>query len=362
MESSSSHRKLFVTALCRSFVLFVSTLLLTTNALANSAVHRTASIVTGASGYVGREVVNELLRDDQQTVYCLVRPSRLTSESEYWKSKPADSVHVLPYDMLDGGKSMKHALSIASSDDVDNLCVYHIASVFGPTDDHVQTAKDNVMGTEDVVRAISTVDNKKCRLVLTSSMAAVRGTGQEPLNGKYYTHKDWNTVSELGSNWGGSYQWSKAESERRAWDLARHLNVPMTSLCPSFVFGPPCDGKLSNSYSIQLVGQWVHGRSDVQSRLCVDIRDVAKAHVAAGTVDEAVNERFILSTESRLPSIEMAKSLKQIVTDLNLGDPDSITFDAKFSGGAIPIGTKEVEATERLQGVLGVKLRPVEET
>ena len=45
-----------------------------------------------------------------------------------------------------------------------------------------------------------------------------------------------------------------------------------------------------------------------------------------------------------------------------LGDPEKIHFDSSFQGGAIPIGEKEVESVERLESLLGVKLRSVEET
>jgi len=318
-----------------------------------------SSIVTGANGYVGRQVVKTLLEEECHPVYCLVRESRVKSEKEYWSQKTND-VTVLPYDMLDGGKSLTNALKQAcSSDESDSdVCVYHIASVFGPSENHIQTAKDNVQGTEDVVSSVAKYPN--CKLVVTSSMAAVRGSGQTPLNGKFYTHEDWNTHSKLGDGWGSSYQWSKAESEKRAWDLAKELNVPMSVICPSFVFGPPTDYKqLSQSYSIELVGQWVRGESPVQSRLCVDIRDVALAHVAAS---RQMGERFIVSAEERVPSKDMAQALMQVCRESGLGDADRITFDADFQGGAIPIGEQEVEATERLEQILGIKLRPVEET
>jgi nucleoside-diphosphate-sugar epimerase len=119
---------------------------------------------------------------------------------------------------------------------------------------------------------------------------------------------------------------------------------------------------ITQSYSITLVGQWVRGESPVQSRLCVDIRDVARAHVAAGTRPEAVGQRFIVSKEERVPSKDMAEALKQVCKESGLGDPDKITFDAQFSGGVIPIGSREVASAERLKESLGITLRPVRET
>jgi len=328
------------------------------------------SVITGASGYVGRAVAHALLEEKnvEQKILCLVRPTRVESENDYWEDHKAACIEVFPYDMLDGGKSVQAALEAAMTtdekqqpSDSSSLCVYHVASWFSPSEKHVQMAKDNVKGTEDLVRVLGKFPG--CRLVVTSSMAAVRATNQEPSNGKFYTATDWNTVSKLGDNWGASYQWSKAESERRAWAIAKELNINMVSLCPSFVFGPPASTELSsNSFSTELVGQWIKGESTVQSRLFVDIRDVAQAHVAAGTLLHAVGKRYIVSTEKRLKSEAVATVLKKMCTEANFGNPDKITHDAVFTGGSIPIGEKEVEAEERLLKDLDVSLRPAETT
>jgi len=375
---------------CWLFFVFASTLAL------SSGHRKRVSIVTGANGYVGREVVGALLDDIKNDVVaagensyndeilCLVRPHRVGSEINYWErfqssrelSSRGSTIRVLPYDMLDGGKTLSDALDIAldSEDKNDlNLRVYHIASVFGPSEDHIKTAKDNVQGTKDLVQVLGKFsESKPCRLVVTSSMAAVRGSGQVPKNGECYTHHDWNTVSKLeDNNWGSSYQWSKAESERVAWELARDTNIDMTTICPSFVFGPPttiqsasgeCDVNLSNSYSITLFGKWVRGESAVQSRLFVDVRDVARAHVAAANRPEAIGQRLIASTEARVPSEDMAEVLKEVCKETGMSDPERVTFDGDFQGGAIPIGSQEVEATKRLHDVLGITLTPVHDT
>jgi nucleoside-diphosphate-sugar epimerase len=344
----------------------------------------TSSVVTGANGYVGRAIVHSLLEkaeadaeanaDCQGDIVCLVRAQRVEDEQAYWKahqsstsskSTPSTNIRVLPYDMLDAGKSLRDALK--STAEGSARCIYHVASVFGPTDDHQQTALDNVQGTKDLVNTLADLDN--CKLVLTSSMAAVRGPGQNPINDQYYTEQDWNTDSVLGANWGASYQWSKAESERRAWELCQQHNIPMVSICPSFVFGPPAtyatDGGLgsSGSFSLTLVNQWIRGESPVQSRLFVDIRDVAKAHVAAGTRATAVGKRFVVSTEARVPSEEIASWLNDACRESSgVVEADKIHFDGDYAGGFIPIGQKEVETAERLQSELGVTLRPVQET
>ena len=159
----------------------------------------------------------------------------------------------------------------------------------------------------------------------------------------------------------------------------------MVGLCPSFVFGPPVpmpkmmvkDSTItptgSSSYSLTLIKQWLHGKSPVQSRLCADVRDVAMAHITAGQTTtlpkDDTDRRYILSTEERLSSELTAQALERGVEraqekhegrkDIDLG---KISCDTQFTGGAIKIGDREVEASERLKHDLGVVCRSVEET
>eukprot|EP00977_Amphora_coffeiformis_P016540 scaffold5141_cov169-Amphora_coffeaeformis.AAC.7 len=357
------------TSTCLVSVLFV--LLLPTAAFALAAVTTAAtSIVTGANGYVGCAIVHELLvqtsptKEEHPSILCLVRPHRVADETKYWKqvlpSEQADCLQVLPYDMLDGGVTLRTALDRCHEDGV---CVYHVASVFGPTEDHTETALQNVKGTCDVLETVHrwrTENNNPdcpCKVLVTSSMAAVRGTGQEPRNGKYYTAEDWNTASVLGANWGASYQWSKMESERKATQLAKEYDIPLVTLCPSFVFGPPYGE--SSSFSIQLVRQWAKGESPVQSRLLVDLRDVAKAHVLAGQSSKLQSGRLILSTDARVSSRMMADWIRQVTAPQYR---EAIHSDDEFTGGAIPIGQQEVDAEGPLREALGTNLRTIQET
>ena len=401
-----------------SHTMFIQILLVLAMATLASAY---ISIITGANGFVGRHVVYSLLQKHyndpaERVIVCLVRPDKVSFEESYWKAHVEEfqqssqrtnasiSVIVSPYDMLDAGETLMDALEAAirnSPTKVCPLCIYHIASVFGPTPDPVRTAKDNVKSAEFVIRTLDKFyvryPHVKPRVVVTSSMAAVRATDQVPLNGKFYTHRDWNTLSKLNESWGSCYQWSKAESERRSWELVRECNekyayedtvqgrgIEMVALCPSFVFGPPppMPAKMkdatkattcSSSYSLTLISQWLRGESPVQSRLCVDVRDVAKAHVAAGTLSnllrDDVDRRYILSTERRLSSEATAQALLREVRRTHGNhagsidvDMSRIIFDTHFTGGAIKIGEREAEASERLERDLGVVCRPVEET
>ncbi len=363
---------------------------------------------------------NNVMSEPEPIIVCLVRPEKVKHEQIFWNAHESElqessqnyetsiRVKVMSYDMLDDGATLNDAMEAAIKGrpvTSTAICIYHIASVFGPTTDPILTAKGNVQSSEDVIRTLENFyvrhPNSKLRVVLTSSMAAVRASDQTPLNGKFYTHRDWNTVSELNdNNWGACYQWSKAESERRAWVLVRECNeryakedgsdrvITMIALCPSFIFGPPCPipfelrgdatyttaGGGSSSYSLMLIGQWLRGNSPVQSRLCADVRDVAKTHLVAGTITKLpgtdADRRYILSSEVRLSSEATAEALLRGVVRAQEKrgrscidiDTENILFDRHFTGGAISIGMRETDASERLEKDLGIIFRPVEET
>ena len=112
-----------VTGILSIIVAALTLLLLTpsqTAALASP--QKTTSLVTGANGYLGKAIVHSLLEqnisEDEQEIFCLVRPARVADEQEYWKNE--NCVTVKPYDMLDGGASVREALESCSSKD---LCV-----------------------------------------------------------------------------------------------------------------------------------------------------------------------------------------------------------------------------------------------
>ncbi len=382
-------------------VLDISLILLTISCCCSGLAIPSSSIVTGANGFVGRHIVHSLIqqRQSDDVIICLVRDSKVDYEQSYWDAHLSDLkeserlVKVLPYDMLDDGGTLKSALQTAStSSPSSKICVYHTASVFGPTEDPVQTANDNVKSAEVVVEAMQDFIRDRqetsfsavaARLVLTSSMSAVRATNQTPLNNKYYTKKDWNTLSTLDpNNWGSCYQYSKMESERRAMEMVAKCpdQLEFIALCPSFVFGPPpplptkfqsktseIAGSTSSSFSISLVKCWLYGTSQVHSRLCVDVRDVALAHVAAGQMDlgdSKGQKRFILSTEARLSSQLTADALKRAVEQSGSStiDTSKISCDTEFDGGSIKIGDQEVECTDVLRKELGITCRSVDET
>ena len=299
--------------------------------------------VTGAAGYLGAEIAC-MATSQGHSVRAVVKEGQCTAHlAECAEIRRVDDLCDL-------------AVARDIADGVD--AVIHAASVFRKCDDmELDLVTPNIALAEAMVCACAAFDT---RLVLTSSMAAVRGTGQAPLSGDAYTAADWNTVSARDGPGFEPYQYSKAESERVAWDLAKQFGVQMVSVCPSMIFGPPRDG--CAGFSVAMVQAWLDGKSPVQSRLVVDVRDVAQAHIAAATAKHAAGKRYICSTEARVPATECADALRSRLIALGREEEASrITADEDFDGGAIPIGAQEVVADAGM-AELGVACRSTAQT
>lgn len=77
--------------------------------------------------------------------------------------------------------------------------VFHTASPFvisveNPQRDLIDPA---LLGTRNVLTSVAKHKDQIKRVILTSSVAAVRGIGSVPKNGKVFTEEDWNTVSTI---------------------------------------------------------------------------------------------------------------------------------------------------------------------
>ena len=307
--------------------------------------------VTGANGYLGCEVAWQAVAQGH-TVRAVVRSG----------SQPhhLPECEVMRVDDLTDAVSAREA-----ADGVD--AVIHTASVFQRCDDmEEELVKPNIALAEQMICACAA---SGARLVLTSSMAAVRGAKQPPAFGDCYCADDWNTVSRRDGPGFEPYQYSKAESERRAWQIGRQVGAEMVSLCPSMIFGPPRD-PACKALSVAMVRKWVDGEAPVESRLVVDVRDAAQAHLAAATLPDAAGRRYVVSCEARVPAADLAAAIRHRLRAAGDAAGDAagaaraarVHTDDGWDGGAVPVGAREVAAEDVLWRELGVRCRSTEET
>lgn len=263
-------------------------------------------LVTGATGYIASWIIKYLL-EEGYTVHGTVR--NLDNKEKYAHLTTLENhgnLKLFPADLLREG-SFKSAMEGCD-------LVIHTASPFVINkikDPENQLVAPAVQGTNNVLETANEIESVK-RIVLTSSVVAIYGDAVEARNkpDSTFTEKDWNTTSSVSHQ---PYSLSKTLAEKEAWRLANEqdrwqLNV----INPGFVMGPSLS-KRKDSTSIDFMlsmlnGKYASGLPNLYFGM-VDVRDVARAHILAGTSPNTQN-RHILAAGT-ISALEMANILKK---------------------------------------------------
>jgi len=172
-----------------------------------------------------------------------------------------------------------------------------------PDDPYTAIVAPAVEGTKNVFDSINKAGTVK-RVVLTSSIRAVFGFGNEKSPGYVYTEEDWNTTSTLENN--QAYSLSKTLAEKTAWEYAEKAKAggkegpaawDLVAIQPGVVYGPSLSGR-EDGMSMTLFKNLVTGHQTGMVDLAwgmVDVRDVASVHVAA-LVNSKAQGRYIATS------------------------------------------------------------------
>src|ERR1700761_3871308 len=245
-------------------------------------------LVTGASGYLGTQVVAALLHsaanNGTQSVRGQVRSAARERElrDSVRRSGAFDTGLTAVTADLMSDEGWKEAMT-----DVDE--VYHVASPIPAAqpkdpDELVVPAR---AGTLRVLRAAR--DAGVRRVVLTSSFAAI---GDSPKPRGAFTEADWTDPDMPGR---AASPKSKTVAERAAWDFmaSEGGGTELVVINPTFILGPPLTEATGSS--MHLVKAMFSGEMSVAPRHrfgIVDVRDVADAHLRAMAAPGAAGKRF----------------------------------------------------------------------
>jgi len=211
----------------------------------------TKTLVTGASGHLGANLVRDLL-DRGHEVVPFVRRSSSLQGLEGLDLEPAVG------DLLDRDSLLAAADGCA--------WVMHAGAVYrnwAPDPDEIR--RPALDGTANVLRAAA--DAGCQRVVVTSSNAAV-GYAEDPR--RPLDERRWNDGAA------NVYIRSKTEAERRAFQLGRELDLEVVSALPVGILGPH-DHKPTPT--TRLIADIVNRTGSVFMAVSLtDVRDVARAH------------------------------------------------------------------------------------
>jgi NADPH-dependent methylglyoxal reductase len=240
--------------------------------------------------------------------------------------------------------------------------IMHLASPFvlAPKDIPTELLEPAINGVTSILKAAKEYGPSVKRIVLTSSFAAILDMGKGYRAGYTYTEADWNpmTYSEATTADGPTaYCASKGLAEAAGWEWVK-TNSPsftLSAICPPWVFGPNISGikdlkKLNESTHAlwSLLGAEKLPPTDFAG--FADVRDVAKAHLAALEKDEAQGERFLVGSHFDYQSA---------VDELIAWNPE---LETRLPKGVKGAGLKEevyVLDGSKAEKILGLKYTPL---
>ena len=265
----------------------------------------TLVLVSGASGYVACHVIKQL-QDAGYRVRGTVRSLKNETKCQPIRDLCPNAAH--PIDLVEADLLDANSWSKAVEG-----CTYvlHTASPLPAEDpkDDDELIKPAVEGTLNVLRAAKDAASVK-RVVVTGSLASVVG-GLCGENGKTYSEEDFHDPESKPMQ---AYPKSKLMAEKAAWDFVKADDVKfeLAVMNPGFIIGPPLGGN-ADSTSVTVIKQLMHREMPMIPRLnmpCVDVRDIARAHVIGMTLPEAAGKRHCLVNEG-LWFKEIAEALKE---------------------------------------------------
>ena len=254
-------------------------------------------LLTGISGYIGQYCGAELLNQGFEVVGTV----RSLSKTDPTRSAIAA---VAPVEKLSFAQA--DLLSDEGWDEAMQGCSYvmHVASPFvlaEPKDEN-ELITPAVEGTRRVISAAQRAGVR--RLVLTSSTVAMI-TGKP--SGRYGPDAWSDTSANIGA-----YAKSKTLAERAAWDAVAGSEMELTVVNPGAVFGPSLGAQVDGQ-SVALMTDMIGGKMPMIPEVAmgmVDVRDVARLHVAAMTTPAASGRRFIAATAEPVSMTYFAEVLR----------------------------------------------------
>lgn len=322
--------------------------------------------VTGASGFIASHVVDQLLRGGYR-VRGTVRDPGDAAKTAHLRALAEDSggeLELVAADLTEPG----------AFDEAVRDCpwVCHTASSVrlhakDPQREIVDVAVD---GTTNVLKSVAAAGQAR-RVVLTSSIAAV--IDEEKLQGHTFTEEHWNESARVDVN---PYPLSKTLAERAAWDFVKAQpegeGFDMVVINPAWVIGPVM-AKVHGRSSPSAIRDLLTGKFPLAPKLglnCVDVRDVALAHVRALQRPQAEG-RFIISNRGT-DMTTMAKLLRQTFPGgkaPRFAMPNPLMyvvaiFDKRITWAFLRrnLGPATRIDNRKSREVLGIEYRPVEES
>ncbi|KAL2419908.1 hypothetical protein ABEF95_008264 [Exophiala dermatitidis] len=268
------------------------------------------TLVTGANGFVGAAVVNELITQHHKVILAVRTPSSaegLVSKHPEWPAQDISVARVADFTVPGVFDEVFH-----QHPDIEYIV--HVAAPLlddpHNTDFVEHFEKPSVLGNTGLLTSALRYGNKVKAISVTGSINAITLGDQDDVKKRAFDNKDWLPLGrEDAINAQDpyiSYCVGKKLAEQAIWKFIDEQKPPfsVTNFMPPLIFGPmfqkvPSVAKINFSnrqfHSI-LNSAKAEGRK-VPSTMFpgyIDVRDLAKIQVSALTTPGAANKRFVV--------------------------------------------------------------------
>ncbi|KAI7982387.1 Tetraketide alpha-pyrone reductase 1 [Camellia lanceoleosa] len=223
--------------------------------------------VTGASGFIGLELVRQLLLRGY-VIHATVQDLKNEQETKHLEALEGAKtrLRLFQMDLLD------YTSIFASINGVSG--VFHVASpcVLQVHDPQKQLLELAIEGTKNVLKAAKELGVG--RVVLTSFFSTIIPNYNWPTD-----EDSWSDVDYCRRN-GLWYSVSKNLAEKAAWEFAKEKDLNMVVVIPGAVFGPILPPTINSNMSVLL--RLLQGCTDTLQDFyggAVHVKDVALAHI-----------------------------------------------------------------------------------
>ncbi|MGV8830972.1 MAG: NAD-dependent epimerase/dehydratase family protein [Devosia sp.] len=266
-------------------------------------------LVTGASGFVGKWTVIELLRAGYSVRGAVRVMARADEVRQAVVAELGDGVlYRLSFVKLDLMLDHGWRNAMLRLDGIVHTAALVRAEEPRDTRKIIGAAVD---GTERVMRFATMAGVR--RVVMTSSAVTI-GYGHGDGAGQHrYSEADFTNLAAIRRPWADLV--GKTKAERVGWAYVRNEELQMTTIHPGVILGPALDER--SGASLQLVSGLLDGSIKALPRCGVsisDVRDVAALHVAALQQPKSIGERYLAASNYI--------SLTQVASILGAAYPD----------------------------------------
>ena len=200
-------------------------------------------LVTGGNGFLGLNIVCQLLKDKyvvRTTLRSLEKKATVIQTlKEQGLKEELSNLEFIQAD-LQSDKNWNQAMA-----GIDYVISVASPVFFGKVDDEQKAIQPAVQGITRIIMFAQKAGVK--RIVMTANFGAVGFSNKD--KNSITTEKDWTNVNEKGLS---LYEKSKAIAEQKAWKLINDPKnkVEFTTVNAVAMLGPSLDGNISGSFSI----------------------------------------------------------------------------------------------------------------